>query len=50
LGAAELPKVLDGRIAKHLGLAVVKPRESFSKMGREPLEFRGESLLSEFDG
>jgi len=28
----------------------MKSRESFREMSREPLEFRGEGLFSEFDG
>ena len=46
----ELPKVLDGGIPEDLGLAVVQARQPFSEMGREPLEFRGESLLGQLDG
>ena len=46
----ELPEVLDGGIPEDLWLAVVEAREAFSEMSREPLEFRGEGLFSEFDG
>jgi len=31
-------------------LAVVKSRQAFSQMSREPLQVRGEGLFSEFDG
>jgi len=36
----KLAQVLDGGVSKDLGLAVMEARESFSEMGREPLEFR----------
>ncbi len=46
----EVTQVLDSRIPKDLGLAVMEPRQAFSEVGRKPLEFRGKSLLGQLDG
>jgi hypothetical protein len=46
----DLPQVLDGGIPEHLWLPVVKPREPFREMSREPLKLRGEGLLGQLDG
>jgi hypothetical protein len=46
----DLPQVLDGGIPEDLWLPVVKPREPFREMSREPLKLRGEGLLGQLDG
>ena len=45
-----LSQVLDDGVPEDLGLAVVEARQAFSKVGRQPLEFRGEGLLGESNG
>jgi hypothetical protein len=37
-------------VPEDLRLAVVQASQEFSQMGRKPLEFRGKSLLGQFDG